>query len=231
LVGAVLVGMAFLFDQWPESPATRLGKSWGIVLAGLLVVGTAAAPFLGANVGVAIWGVVAFGLAWAQMNGHKVSWKVVAAGIVVIVLLIAVFSVIDLSGRGEQTHLGRAWASAGAGGLGELGVIVARKAQTNIRVLTHTNWAYVLIAILAFLGFMRWRPHGDFAETLAEDPNFGAAMSACLIASIAAFFTEDSGIVIPAIMLMYVGIGILYLMLSRLPLATSSERQRDRIAA
>jgi len=151
--------------------------------------------------------------------------------LLVVVVVIGVFSVIDLSGRGEQTHLGRAWSSASAGGVGELGVIIARKVQTNLRVLTHTNWVYVLFAILAFLGFMRWRPQGDFALTLAENPNFSAAMSACLVAGLAAFFTEDSGIVIPALIVVYVGTGTLYLMLSRLPRAIASDQDAEKVAA
>jgi hypothetical protein len=78
---------------------------------------------------------------------------------------------------------------------------------------------------------MRWRPQGDFAATLVENPHFSSAMSACLVAGLAAFFTEDSGIVIPAIMLVFVGIGIVYLMLSRLPVVAGSDHAEGRSGA
>lgn len=217
LMGALLVGLAYLFDEFPDSRATRFGRTWGIPLAGAVMVVTSAAPFWGANVGVAAWGVVGFAVAWALMNGVRISWKLMLAALIVIVLVVAAFSFIDLSADdGAQTHLGRAWSSAASGGFGELWLIVVRKAETNLRVLTRTNWSYLLVAVLAFLGFMRWRPQGDFAATLDENPHFSAAMAACLIGGAAAYLTEDSGIVIPALIMLYVGAGILYLMLSRL---------------
>ena len=217
LLGSSLVGMAYVFDQWPNSRSTLVGRRWALPLFAVLAVSTAAAPFFGANVGVLAWGLVGYGLAWVQMNGHRVTWRVVAVGMLVLLLTLAAFSFIDLFGGGAQTHLGRALASAEQGGTAQLWTIVMRKAQTNLRVLTRTNWVLVLVAVLAFLGFMRWRPQGDFAATLGANPHYAAAMSACLVASLVAFFTEDSGIVIPAIMLIWVGVGILYLMLAARP--------------
>ena len=129
--GAAVVGAALLFDQWPESGGVKLGKRVGLPILGLLVVFTAAAPFFGANIGVAIWGIVGFGLAWVLMNGHHVSWKLVFWLFVGVVAVIAAFAAVDLFGGGQQTHLGRALVSAEQGGLGELWAIVARKAETN----------------------------------------------------------------------------------------------------
>jgi len=216
LVAAVLVGMSFLFDEYRDTRWVRHARVWGLPLAGLVVTATAAAPFWGANVGVAAWGIVAFGVAWVLMNDIRFTWRVVVGCVVAIALLVAIFSFIDLSAGDGQTHLGRAWESAREGGLDELWTIVVRKAQTNLRVLTRTNWTYLLIVVLALLGFMRWRPWGEFARALDENPHFSDAMAACLIGGLAAYLTEDSGIIIPALMMLYVGSGILYLMLSRL---------------
>lgn len=217
LMGALLVGVAYVFDQYPDAHMTDVGRRWLLPLLGLAMVATSAAPFWGANVGVAVWGVVGFAVAWALMNGIRVSWRLVGLSVLVIVVLIAGFSAVDLvAGDGSQTHLGRAWTSAADGGVGELWLIVVRKAETNLRVLTRTNWSYLLVAVLAFLGFMRWRPQGDFAATLQANPHFSAAMAGCLVGGAAAYVTEDSGIVIPALIMLYVGAGILYLMLAGL---------------
>lgn len=217
LMGALLVGVAYVFDEYPDSRLTEFGRRWGLPLLGLVMVATSAAPFWGANVGVAAWGVVGFAVSWVLMNGHRLTWRLAVFVLVAIVLLVALFSVIDLAaGDGAQTHLGRAWASAADGGVGELWLIVERKAETNIRVLTRTNWSYLLVAVLGFLGFMRWRPQGEFAATLQENPHFSAGMAGCLIGGFAAYLTEDSGIVIPALIMLYVGAGILYLMLAKL---------------
>ena len=203
-------------DEFPASGITAAAKRWLLPGAGLVVTAICAAPFLGANVGVAAWGVVAFAVMWALSNGMRLSWRLVAGSLLVIVFLVAAFSLIDLFGGGEQTHLGRAWTSAEQGGLGELWTIVVRKAETNARVLTHTNWTFVLVAVLALLALARWRPWGDFAHTLSENPYFSAAMAASLIGGAAAYVTEDSGIVIPALMVVYVGVGTVWLMLSEL---------------
>lgn len=216
LFGASVVGMALLFDEWPDAVWVAHAKKWGILAFGLVVVWTSAAPNLGANVGVAIWGTVGFVLAWYLMNGHRVTAKTVLVMFVVMVAMVGVFIVIDMLGPGQQTHLARSLLSAEEGGLGELWKIVARKAETNVRVLTHTNWAYILIAVVGFIAFMRWRPHGDFAETLTENPAFADGITVCLVAGVAAYFSEDSGIVIPALIVFYVGVGIVWVMLSRL---------------
>ncbi len=217
LVAASIVGLACLMDQWPDSAFTKAVRRWGVPVIAVIVVGTAAAPFLGANVGVVAWGIVGFGLFWALVNGYRLTWRLALVGLLLIVLVVVAFSVLDLFGGGKQTHLGRALVSAQRGGAVQLWDIVYRKAQTNLRVFTHTNWVFLLVVILAFLAFMRWRPQGDFARMLKTNPYLGSAITATLCAGIAAFFTEDTGITIPAIMLIWVGVGILYVMLADLP--------------
>ena len=170
LFGASLAGLALLLDQYPDAPWSRIVRRYGVAVLGVIVVGVAAAPFLGANVGVAIWGSIGFGLAWVLMNGRRVTWRTVAVMVVGVVLVIGLFSAIDLFGGGEQTHLARAITSVEQGGLEQLWTIVIRKAETNMRVFTRTNWSWVLVAVLTFLGFMRLRPTGEFADALAGNP-------------------------------------------------------------
>ncbi|MDP2233008.1 MAG: hypothetical protein Q8K89_05180, partial [Actinomycetota bacterium] len=133
LLGAIIVGVSFLFDEWPTSRWTAIGRKWVLPLVGAVVVGTATAPFLGANIGMIVWGVVGFGLAWAQMNDHMIGVRTLLIGLAIVVVLIGAFSAYDLLGGAQQTHLGRAWASAERGGASQLWTIVARKAATNMR--------------------------------------------------------------------------------------------------
>lgn len=223
IFGASIVGMSLLFDEWPDSRKTRLFKRFGLPIVGVLVVGTSAAPFLGANIAVAIWGVVGFAAAWILMNDYRVTWKSVILMLVAVAAVIGLFAAIDLFGGGAQTHLARSLESAGKGGIGELWTIIERKAATNIRVLTRTNWAYILIATLGFLGVMRWRPQGDFAGTLRENHHFADAITVSLVAGLVAYFTEDSGIVIPALEVFYVGVALAGIMLSRFIAARTAE--------
>ena len=216
LFGASIALVALVLDAWPHAMWSEWVRRWGVIVLGVVVVGFAAAPFLGANVGVAIWGTVGFAVAWMLMNGRRVTWKAIVLMLVGVVVIIGAFAAIDLLGGGEQTHLGRAITSADQGGIAQLWTIVVRKAETNMRVFMHTNWSWVLVAVLGFLGFMRLRPTGDFAETIAENPRFGDAITVTLAAGALAFFTEDSGIVIPALIMLFTGAGIVWLMLTRL---------------
>jgi len=216
LFGASIAGLALALDQWPDSKWAGMLSRYGIAVVGVVVVGVAAAPFFGANVGVAIWGSIGFGLAWMLMNKRRITWKAVALMFAGVVVLIGAFAAVDLLGGGEQTHLGRALTSADQGGVEQLWTIVVRKAETNMRVFTRTNWSWVLVAVLVFLGYMRLRPKGDFAEALAENPRFADALTVTIAAGSLAFFTEDSGIVIPALIMLFTGAGIVWLMLMRL---------------
>jgi len=222
IVGGGLAGFALLLDGFRDRAWTRPLRLYGPIVLGILVVALSAAPFWGANVGVVAWGTVAFSILWVHLNGKRITWRTVAAMLGMIVLAIAAFSFYEsLAASGAQTHLGRAWESAGTGGISELWLIVARKAETNWRVLRATNWSILMIAILAFLGFMRWRPHGVFAETLKDYPSFAVAMTASLWGSLVGYFTEDSGIVIPALVMLYVTGSLLHVMLSRLKLKSA----------
>lgn len=223
LFGATVVGFGLLLDEYRDRPWSRIASRWGITLLGLGVVVIGAAPTLGANVAVAVWAVVGFVAMHLIYHRIRVDWRVAVGVVLVMVLLVGVFSFIDLRAEaGSRSHLARAWESMMKGGVNELWLIAVRKAETNVRVLTRTNWSWVLVAVLALLGFMRWRPQGDFAATLEENPGYSAAMAASLIGGLVAYATEDSGIVIPALIMVYVGVGILYLMLWRLPQSAAS---------
>jgi hypothetical protein len=217
VVGGALAGLALLVDAKRDTAWVRHLRSWGPALAGLAIVVITAAPFLGANIGVIAWGTAAFGIMWLHLTGRKMTLGWFVLGIAIVAAFVVAFSLYDLAGSGTQTHLGRAWESADSGGLVELWRIVVRKAETNWRVLRATNWSVLMIAILGFLAYMRWRPYGVFAETLDSYPAFGVAISAALWGSLVGYFTEDSGIVIPALVMLYITGCLLYLMLASPP--------------
>jgi len=167
-----------------------------------------------------VWGTVGFVVAWVLMNGRRFTWKTAAISALLIAALVAGFAVIDLFGHGEQTHLGRSLASAGQGGLGELWLIAARKAATNARVLSHTNWSWLLVATLSLFAFLRVAFRDRLRSILARNRQFERSMVAAAVAGVLAFFTEDSGIVIPSLVSLYVGVGLAWL-------ALTATRQRE----
>jgi hypothetical protein len=216
LLGSAVTAYAIALDTWPSAPWAPALRRWGWPVLGIVVVGTTAAPFFGANVGAVAWMGVGFGAGWLMLNGRKVfTWRNVAIAVVAVIVAVAALAAADLAaGPGSTTHLGRAVAAVGGeGGVTSLLTIVARKAETNARVLGRTNWTWLLVAVLGLLGYMRWRPRGEFAAMLREHPAFSAVLGASLVAGVAGYFTEDSGIIIPALALLPVGVCALTLML------------------
>jgi len=216
LLGASIVGVGLLLDQWPDSWFGVLGKHVGLPVLGALVVGTAAAPFLGANVGAAVWAVAGFVCAWTLMDRRTIGVRSILVIVALSVALIGVFSAIDLLGGGEQTHLGRALVSAKQGGLTELWAIVARKAAANLHVLASSNSSWILAAVFGFLAFARFRPASDFPRIAAANPNLVAGIVASIVAGAIALVTEDSGIVVPSLIMLYSGTALAWLMLARI---------------
>lgn len=220
LLGSAMVCCALVLDTWRDAPWTGALRRWGWPLVGVVVLGTTAAPFLGANVGAVAWMTVGFGAGWLMLNGKRVwTWRNVVAVVVLVVFLVAALGAVDLlGGSGSETHLGRAISNAtGAGGLASFTTLVVRKAETNLRVLGRTNWTWLLVAVLLLLGYMRWRPRGEFAHMLRNHPAFSAVLGAALFAGVIGNFTEDSGVIIPALIMLPVGVTALYLMLDGSP--------------
>jgi hypothetical protein len=216
LLGSAMVCGALVLDTWRDSRWAHALRRWGWPLLGVAVVGTAAAPFFGANVGAVAWMTVGFAVGWLMLNGKRVwIWRNAVVLVVLIAVVVAGLGAIDLlGGAASETHLGRAISNAGSGGgIASLMTIVARKAETNLRVMGRTNWTWLLVAVLLLLGYMRWRPRGEFAAMLRGHPAFSAILGAALFAGIVGNFTEDSGVIIPALILLPVGVTALYLML------------------
>ena len=230
LIGAVMVGSALLIDQYRDTRWIAYFKRYGIAALGLLAMIAAAAPVLGANAGVAIWATMGIILFWVLINARRFTGKTVLVMIGAAAAVVAVFIAVDLLLPGEGTHLGRLVIDTTKGGSGQFWIIVVRKIATNLRVFAYTNWAYIFIAVIVYLIIVSIRPTGDFAVMLKDNPAFHKAFLSVLITGVIAFCTEDSGIVLPSLMVIYLGASIVWLMLGAVKGATKEERAALRRA-
>lgn len=210
--GAAVIGIVLTLDQMREAKWIESFKRYGILLIGFVVTFISAAPNLGANVTVALWGTVGFAGLFFLVNGKKIDFKRVLLIALAALLMIGLIVAIDRF-TPSNSHLARSISSAEEGGIERFTEIVVRKVETNLRVLTATNMVFLLIAVLVFLTVMRLRPSGDFKLTLERNPYFAHGMTCILITGLVAYLSEDSGIVLPALMVLYLGNSIVWLML------------------
>lgn len=195
-----------------------LEKAWNrwTVLAGLVLCAIVAFiigfPRIGANTGGTIAAVFAFSamLLQAAKSEHKVRNVTIAVAAVVVVL--SGFVAYDVL-NGATTHMGKTVNLISNGGLQEVIMIVKRKLWTNFMVLRYSTWSYFLLIVLLILAFLWFRPAGVLRHMLANHRGISASISASIIGGILGFSFNDSGILIPAIIMSYMIPTVIYLML------------------
>jgi hypothetical protein len=185
----------------------RSSSRWALAGAGLLfaaVVIVDGAPQLGSDVGGVVALVPGLGITLVLLSGRRPSWKIVLASIGVAFVCLGVFLALDLSRPAEdQTHLARLFEDVRARGVGALGETVRRKASANLRVFKTSIWTLFVPPALAVLGWLLLRPRNRWRELATTYPKPRAGLVGGLLLAILAFAVNDSGIVIPAVILSF----------------------------
>jgi len=216
LVAASIVAVGLACDLCAQSRWARPLRLGLMPLVGVVVLLTSAAPFAGANAGVVIWGVVAYGVAWLRVNRVRVTWKSALGMLAAIVAVVAVFGAVDMMRGTAETHLGRFMSEALHGDFSAVGDLVFRKAANNIGYIAQTPYTWLALAGAIALAATRWIGERPLGAALRERPGLAAALAGVVFGAIAAAVTEDSGVVMPALMLFAGGLPALYLCLADL---------------
>jgi hypothetical protein len=174
----------------------------GALFAAIVVLD--GAPQLGSDVGGVIALVPGLGITLVLLSGRRPSWKTVAVAGGVALVCLGVFLAIDLSRPPEsQTHLARLFEDVRARGLDPLADTIRRKAEANLRVFKSSIWTFLVPPALGVLGWLLLRPRGRWRALAATYPKPRAGLAGGLVLAVLAFAVNDSGIVIPAVMLSF----------------------------
>ena len=203
VVGASIAAVALAADALAATPTlAAAARRFGLPVVGLGVLMTAAAPFAGANAGVAVWGVIAYAIAWAAMNGVRLSWRTAGLTLLAVVLAVVALSAIDLMrSSGGESHLARFARGILSGDIGATTELVRRKLANNLAYLPQTTYTGLAIAMAAALLLLRFAPGRRLERALEPAPAYGRALVGIVVGSVAAWATEDSGVVMPALLL------------------------------
>jgi hypothetical protein len=155
-------------------------------------------PAFGSDLGGVAAMVPAFAVAWIALSGRRVTWKQVAVAVAAGVVAVVAAAALDLARpEGDRTHLGR-FAERVLDG--EAWTIVHRKLVTNLHVLLHPG---VVLATVLGIGaaIVAWQRSAPLGEVRRRVPGVRAFISGALVGAVLGFGVNDSGIVVPGMML------------------------------
>ncbi|HVE46572.1 MAG TPA: glycosyltransferase [Acidimicrobiales bacterium] len=179
-----------------------------------LVVVADGAPSLGADVGGILTLVPVFGLTLLALSGRRVSWRAVGIAVAVTLTALVVATGIDLLRPVEsRTHLGTLVTRVSEQGIEPLTTTVNRKVAANMRTFRSPwTWTIPIVALymLFVLGFAR-----GWSQLLPPRSAVRAAVVGVLAAGLLGYAVNDSGVVVTALVFVYIGPFLTLLALQR----------------
>ena len=198
LAACTIVAAALMVHRWPRERFVKPAVV-GLFLIAVIADG---APQLGSDVGGVLALVPALAITYMLLSGRRPSWRVLLLGALGAVVALAVFLAIDLSRPLDaRTHLGTFFTDVRDRGADVFFDTVGRKARTNFRVFRSTIWTYLVPPALGVIAYLLFRPRGSWQRLAAEYPRLRAGLIGGLVVAILGFLVNDSGIVVPAMIL------------------------------
>ncbi|MDP8976603.1 MAG: glycosyltransferase [Actinomycetota bacterium] len=172
------------------------------------------APWLGSDVGGILTLVPVFGLAFVGWAGGRLSWRtvVVAAAGTVAALALAV-GIDVLRPPDARTHLGQLAARVGEDGLDPMVTTIARKLAGSLRTFG-SPWSWTIPVITLYGLYVLVRARG-LPELLANRSPLRVGAIAMVAAGLLGCLVNDSGVVVTAVVFVYVAPFLTLLVLHR----------------
>jgi hypothetical protein len=162
------------------------------------------APSFGSDVGGVLALVPVLGITVVLLAGRRPKLRTLAIAGVAGVVALGLFLAVDLALPEEsQTHLARLYEDTRDRGVGALVEAVQRKATSNLRVFTSTVWTYFVPPALVAMIYLLRRPSGRWQQFAVDYPKLRGGLIGGLMLAVVGFAVNDSGIVIPAVILSF----------------------------
>jgi len=201
LVGASLVAIGLTAELLADSRGATMVRRWAIPGVGAVVLFTAAAPFAGANAGVAVWGVVAYAAAWAALNGVRPTVRTALIAVGLVAGAVVTFVAIDLlTAGGQSTHLGKFALGIMNGDLTATGQIVGRKLANNLGYFVATPYTLLFLGLGGVYYLIRGSSQSPPRAALEPYAPLRGALFGAFVGGLFALVTEDSSSVMPALL-------------------------------
>jgi hypothetical protein len=185
--------------------AHRIGGRRGFAVAaailGIAVV-IDGAPMWGSDVGGIVSMVPAYAIALLVLAGRRVRVRTVLVGLGALAVVGGAATLVDLARPSDQrTHLGRLAEHVLKGQLGDTWTVLQRKLEENLGSLRDgSSLTVMIVAVVTFVVLVRWhRPRVD--AVLTAVPQWRAGCVGFAVLAVLGFALNDSGLAVPAMML------------------------------
>lgn len=172
------------------------------------------APSLGSDVGGILTLVPVFGLTLLVLTGRKVTARAVVAAAAVTVVALALATGIDLLRPApSRTHLGRLVEDVRETGLATFTTTASRKLAVNFRSY-RSPWSWTVVIIAAYMLYVLGWARG-WRDLLPARSPLRAGVVGALAAGLIGYAVNDSGVVVTAVVFVYLGPFLTMLALAR----------------
>lgn len=203
LYGAWLVFSGLALTWRRKSRFGHAFRTWGFPIGTVLVIFVIAAPWLGANFGALVWGTISGFVAWRLFARKPLDWRHIV-GIVAVAGCCA-FGVLYLDTMFNlESHMGSQIDFASGVWLEDLIAIFNEVLRLGLDTLAYSPvLAIGFVLMVAFCLVLLIKQPGAYREFWSKVPDCRNAFLASLVALAAMLMVEDSGILMPALLLLY----------------------------
>lgn len=167
----------------------------------VLVVIIDGAPYFGSDVGGVLAIIPTIFVVGIMLFEKRVNIKALFLASFVTVGVITTFALIDLARPvSKRTHLGRFAQSLKEG---QAGIIIERKIFANLKILTGSVWAIVVLFSIIYLMFLVLSKKQYFQNVNSSFPGFKYLIVPGSVVAVLGMFLNDSGVAIPAMMFIF----------------------------
>ncbi|AQS59569.1 hypothetical protein [Desulforamulus ferrireducens] len=212
LIGSLIIGTTAALQSW-----VRYRKPLLVVtgLVYLFAIYAMAAPYLGTNVGGTIAITAALLVTFLLLLNVKFRLRTVLVVAAIVLIAVTGFIAFDLSRPAElRSHMGTTASLILNSGSSQALDIIQRKWAMNMKLLRYTVWSRILLASLAVLALLFYRPRGIMEKIRTTNPYLFKGFIGVVTGALVAFAVNDSGVVAAATAMIFGAPPLVYLVLS-----------------
>ena len=194
-----------------------------VAMLGVALVVMAAPPW-GGDFGAALAGAPGFALlAWLLLGRRVRARTVLVLGAILVAsgLLVAIVDV--LRPASQQTHIGRFVDRVTRDGFSGFFLVIRRKLMENVDTLTSTRLVWLLPIGLALLAFLWWSGASGVRRLARDNRVVRSTLAAFALTAVLGFALNDSGIAIPALMMLVLECAAAYVVAAGLAESADSQ--------